>query len=223
MIFFYFFDCMIKKSFFEEKRDSRLPTLSVDSTKKFLMFLNFFALLMSDIFHIALLSSVAYDISFGDIYSINIIIIFIFSKRFLGQKYYKHQYYSMLIIILSLVGNFIFGIAFRKYKIYNFLLYFLINILFSGLQSISYSYIKEYMNNYFYSPFKICCIHGKCNILLIIIYFVVSFCNDNGNKFPYANIFIFFQDSTSWSLLLIIGGIIKAINTYYINYYIKIQ
>ena len=117
--------------------------------------------------------------------SLDIVFLIILSKVIDKYDFYKHQYLSMVIVILMGIVRFIINI-----KQYNYIFEFPGNIfsLFLGilshfLDSAFYFVIKKYMEKNYYSPFFIGLIVGIIfSIISSIIYIIFSNINCGTTK-----------------------------------------
>lgn len=111
----------------------------------------------------------------------NFILLFFvvtFSYLFFKIKFYKHQMFSIMIII---VLGFLRYILKLKYyytisDIFNYFIDISLEVISAIIESMSLIYIKGLMEYKFYSPFKICYIYGIINtIILFILLITFSF------------------------------------------------
>ncbi len=103
------------------------------------------------------------------------------SKKFLGEIYYKHHYFSLIIIFLSSILHLIND--YYKEKEDNFIngifVFFFVSILY-GIQGVIQKYLME---NQFISPFVLLTHQGFISIiLLIILCYILSFFNCNSKN-----------------------------------------
>ena len=117
------------------------------------------------------------DIIFIDFFSSLLFSLFILS--ICKVKYYKHQYFAIIIILIMKIIPFI--VQYNSLNI-NTLYLLLFQIFVSFLDSLLLMYIKALMHfKYFFSPYRTLYIFGIINsILLLIIYFIISYiqCNE---------------------------------------------
>ena len=130
-----------------------------------------------------------------------IIFLFIISIFIFKNKYYNHQYFSIVGIIILLIISYIFQNIFAKSFSIEVLF---VNILIGIIKSISFGYSQLFMTKYYYSPLKICYEFGMINsIISLILYFIISHipceydCNIKyKNKFYFDNIYSYFNNLT---------------------------
>ena len=169
-------------------------------------------------------------ITFEYYYCFQLFFLFIFSIIFYHKKFYKHQYFSIIALLISHLA--LLSIQYKSFKVET-LYYSLFQIVVSIFDSIFIIYIKELMEYKFLSPYRTLYIFGIINfILLLIIYFIVSFikCNyyfcylnfNNNNYFD--NIFSVFDKLDINIILLmlfssILFGLLSLFNYIIINNY----
>ena len=130
-----------------------------------------------------------------------IICLFIISIIFIKNKYYKHQYFSILGIIILLLISYIFQNIFAKSFSIDILL---LNIVIGITKTISFGYSHLFMRIYYYSPLKVCYVFGMINsIISLILYFIISHipceydCKiEYKNKLYFDNIYSYFNNLT---------------------------
>ena len=90
------------------------------------------------------------------------------SYLILKQKFYKHNYISLIIIAFSLVIIFIISIFYNKneYIIYSFVYYIFYSLGFSLYDVLG----KKYMNDLFQTPYFMMLVIGIVNSFILIIY-----------------------------------------------------
>jgi len=122
--------------------------------------------------------------------------LFLFSILIYKMKFYKHQYFSIIVIIISGIIRFIIT---REYYVeffdkgVEFFKILLGQLLVSFFESLIFVYNKGLMEYKYFSPYKVCYIFGIVNsLILLIIYIIISFipCENklcdieyNGKKF----------------------------------------
>ena len=137
-------------------------------------------------------------------YNCIIFIIFLFciSVFFFKNKYYKHQYFSLIGIIVLLLISYLFQNLFAK----SFsAIVLLVNILIGISKSIAFGYSQLVMEKYYYSPYKTCYVFGMINsIISLVIYFIISHipCNHDckinyKGHYYFDNIYSFFSKLTA--------------------------
>ena len=111
-----------------------------------------------------------------------LLISFIFSKYVFKNKYYRHQYFSLIIILALLITSNTCEIYwthnwFQKYPTSGFIVGFITSLMFGTFQFISeVCYSKIFIEEYLFSPFKICYFFGFINTIVgIIVYIIVSY------------------------------------------------
>ena len=130
-----------------------------------------------------------------------IIFLFTISIFIFKNKYYNHQYFSIVGIIILLIISYIFQNIFAKSFSIDVLF---LNILIGIMKSISFGYSQLFMSKYYYSPLKVCYEFGMINsIISLILYFIISHipceydCNIKyKNKFYFDNIYSYFNNLT---------------------------
>ena len=101
LIIFAFIECFINKSFINKGKIQTKITPHLNLRQKFFMIFIFFVLFFGDLLEGIIIFSIIIFISYGNIYAMNIIILFLISKKKFGKKYYRHQNFSMMIIIIN--------------------------------------------------------------------------------------------------------------------------
>ena len=110
--------------------------------------------------------------------SIDVIYFLLLSLLIDKTEFYRHQYISLLIMILMVIIRFIVNIKLlnTEFIFPEDLLFLFSSFLFSLIESVIFFFIQKYMKNKFYSPFFIYFLMGTINsILALITYF--SFMN----------------------------------------------
>ena len=105
-------------------------------------------------------------------YIIFIIFLFFISVFVFKNKYYKHQYFSLVGIIILLIISYLFQNLFAK----SFsAIILLVNILIGITKSISFGYSQLFIRKYYYSSYKSCYVFGMINtIISLALYFLIS-------------------------------------------------
>jgi len=105
--------------------------------------------------------------------------LFLFSILIYKMKFYKHQYFSIIVIIISGIIRFIIT---REYYVeffdkgVEFFKILLGQLLVSFFESLIFVYNKGLMEYKYFSPYKVCYIFGIVNsLILLIIYIIISF------------------------------------------------
>ena len=103
-----------------------------------------------------------------------LICLFLLSKLMFNNKYYRHQYFS--IIVLAIVGLGKFIIYFYNKGLGHFFLHLLIHLTYSTFKSLLTVYMKGLMEYKYVTPYKACYLMGIFNFFITtIIYIIVSF------------------------------------------------
>ena len=156
-------------------------------------------------------------------FKFELISLFLLSKYLYNIQFYRHQYFS--IIILTLIG--IGDVIFKHYDegIGKFFIGLSYRIGYSFLKSLLIIYIKGLMEFKHITPYKACFIFGIFNFIIVTIaYVIISFipCSAglcsveyNGNTY-FVNIILIFSLS---GLYMLIFFILKAVSTI-LNYII---
>jgi len=193
-------------------------------------------LLVNDIINIL----ISYLIKIGGIlynqefYFMEYLFLFLISKYIFNLNYYKHQYYSIIFIILFGLLKYLVKLYCEvnlkdKYK--EIILILLLQIMQAFIDSYTIGNVKILMGSKYLSPYLICSIFGLINGLITIIsYFIVSYfpCNHNlcdlvyNNKIYFDNIYSVFDNLTSIEIFLLIYTIFQA-GIYQILVYITIN
>ena len=109
-----------------------------------------------------------------------LIFLFILSKFLNKMIYYKHQYFSIIIMIITELISFVFN--FINEGILMLFIILFINLFLSFLRALLYIYLKRLMEYKYISPYKITFIFGILNFsIVIIVYIIVSFCECKNN------------------------------------------
>ena len=133
------------------------------------------------------------------------IMYFILCKLVYKQKYYKHQYFSILILtIIELIKYFIFVCL--NYDIASILLSILNNMIFSLLNPSVNLYKKFLIEKKYFSIYKTCYIFGFINVpIILIISSILTLlphsCGNN-EKCYIVNINSFFSDLFSIKFII---------------------
>ena len=137
-------------------------------------------------------------VSIGEIPVFFIFTTLILSKKFLGEIYYKHHYFSLIIISIScffhIMNDIINESNFDKDKfIYHLIVLFFVSILY-GIQVVIQKFLME---NQFISPFVLLTHQGFISIiLLIILCYILSFFKCNSLLIKYR----FCENNTIFNL-----------------------
>ena len=139
---------------------------------------------------------------------IEILIWFFFPSIFLQLIFYKHQYVSIIIItIIGLIKTSISSFVSRNFDYKTLIL----EIIIYTSNGIIYGYLKGLMEYKLFSPYKCCYSIGLINsILLIIIYFIVSYAPCNleflcEEEEHLDNIYLLFKDINYKEILVLIS------------------
>ena len=149
-----------------------------------------------------------------------LIFIFLLSKYIYKTEFYKHQYYSILILTaVSFTKFFVENIENLKTEVFKYIRIFLVLIFLSFINSLILVFVKGLMQYKYISPYKTVYSMGFINfIILAIIYIILTFipCEAYTCKVEYdgkkyvANILSMFNIS---GLILFIGLAIKPFMT----------
>jgi hypothetical protein len=125
------------------------------------------------------------------------LLLFLISKFIFKLNYYKHQYYSIIFIIL-------FGLLKYLVKLYSednlnnnykeVILVLMLQIIHAFIDSYIIGNVKKLMRSKYLSPYLICSTFGIINGLITIIsYFIVTYfpCNNNFCDLKYNNVYYF--------------------------------
>jgi hypothetical protein len=111
-------------------------------------------------------------------FSIFFLVMFISSMLVYNISFYKHQFISVIIIILfGIIRYMILAIKYGEFSSYNSLIFgFFFNIIYNTCESLGYGFIKKFGEKTYFSPYKICYMIGLINFFIIlIIYFTISY------------------------------------------------
>ena len=117
-----------------------------------------------------------------------LICLFLLSKLMFNTKYYRHQYFS--IIVLAIAGFVKFIIYFYEVGLGYFFLHLLIHLAYSNCKSLLTVYMKGLMEYKYVTPYKACYLMGIFNFFITtIIYIIVSFypCDNSLCRVEYNN------------------------------------
>jgi len=164
-----------------------------------------------------------YMLSFVLIYYFHfeLICLFLLSKLMFNTKYYRHQYFS--IIVLAIAGFAKFIIYFYDVGLGYFFLHLLIHLAYSTCKSLLTVYMKGLMEYKYVTPYKACYLMGIFNFFITtIIYIIVSFypCDNSlcrveyNNKKYFGNILTIFNYSSLFTLGCVLIKTILLILTY---------
>ena len=157
-----------------------------------------------------------------DLFLFELLFLFLISFYLYKIKYYKHQIYSIIIILILGLIRLLFKSTYYIIFVNGVLRYILIiifQIIISFFQSFIIVYTKGLMEYKYFSPFKACYVYAIINIIIIIIaYIIISFipCNKsfctvsfNGNNYI-DNILSIFNNSKINIFFLFLCSIISA-------------
>ena len=107
--------------------------------------------------------------------SLRIVFLFLFSRFIDKSNFYRHQYVSMIIIVLMGIVRFIINIKQNNFtiKLPSQLLPLFIGIFHPFIDSVLFFIIKRYMKHKYYSAFLICFIFGIIISTISIIAFII--------------------------------------------------
>ena len=122
------------------------------------------------------------------------------SFSILKQKFYKHHYYSLAIIFFSLMILFSIYIFRIKFEFFIFIFYFFYTLFYSAYDILG----KKYLEKYFESPYFMLFIIGFFNVIVLLLYDLITYCIDEkyssiitgfqGNIIDLKTFFYFFLD-----------------------------
>ena len=104
-----------------------------------------------------------------------IIILYLLSFFILKAKYYKHHYFSISVILITLIVLFILylkQVNDSEYSIYNSIWYYFVYYCLYGSFNIL---IKKYLSVYYYSLYFILLIMSTFSCFLMLLYDIVAF------------------------------------------------
>ena len=156
----------------EKNLNELIPNVDLNKVKKKIKIHKFFLIIFSTFldFLQSIISTFLYVDIMINLWNFDIIIIYIFSMISLKQKFYRHQYFSMIsIIILSFLLNLINYENLENSNLFIILLTLFNEIIFC-LQIVIHKYTME---NKFCSPNEICFYEGLINLFLYIISLII--------------------------------------------------
>ena len=170
---------------------------------------------------------------FRDFYYIEFFFLFLISKYFYKMKYYKHQYISIIIIVIFEIIKSIIIIIINKTSTYTLLKDLSLSFILSFLESICITYYKGLMLYKYFSPYKVNFIFGKiCASITLVLFIIFSFIpvGDKigfvkyGDKEYFDNFLYIFENYNIWQyIILIVSTIFLGTNRFLynltINYY----
>ena len=121
---------------------------------------------------------------FNDEYNfLQLIFLFIYSIYSYRTKFYKHQYYPFILIILIGILRYIIKLYecyLLENNLWQIILNLIIQIIIAGCETFTILYSKGLMKYKYFSPYKACYIFGFINgFFLLIILFILSFIKCN--------------------------------------------
>ena len=169
-------------------------------------------------------------------YAFGFLMLFIISIFLFKYNYYKHQFISLIIIILLGLIRYFFIIINKTRKEYrikldDFMIVFSISFLQNMCLSFYFIYTKLLIEKYYFSPYKVSYLIGIINgIITLIIYLIISYLpieNDNSlqlieyndkyyidnirsafTNYEFAQIFLYIIYHIIYSFIFIIFNII---------------
>ena len=132
----------------------------------------------------------------------DLLFLFFFSKFIFKITFYKHQYISIIILLLIDIMNLILKNIREKEGVFGIFMFFFVYIILSFFKSLKIVLIKGYMEFKYISPYKMTFIFGIIHFFIIIlIYIIVSFipCSEKfcktiyNEKYYFAHIFEIFS------------------------------
>ena len=118
-----------------------------------------------------------------------LLFIVIFAYLLYKMKFYKHQIYSVSIIIILGIFRYTLKVIYYygEFKPTNLFFDILLQIIAAIFESIVIIYSKALMEYKFFSPYKICYIFGIINtIIALVLMIVFSFIKTNTNNWFFA-------------------------------------
>ena len=161
-------------SIFNESSNSITFTLQEKLYFIFFIFLKLFTeiFLITYLFFVFENRTLTYELTFS--FQFELICLFLLSKLFYNNQYYKHQY-----IVITIVTIFEIYWCFLNYLNKGAGYFFLTvhcNIIHSFLRSTIIAYIKGLMEYKYISPYKVCFIFGLLDLIIVtIVYIIASF------------------------------------------------
>ena len=161
------------------------------------------------------------------VFNFEILFLFLLSKIMYNIKFYKHQYFSIVIlVILELIRLIIDNFKKGADKFFIILIYHIIYSFFKSLMTV---YIKGLMEYKYISPYKACYKFGLINLIIVFtVYIIVTFipCKRNYCTAVYHEtsyfgniILIFTMSGLFLFIFLIIRGIIVILNYITIHHF----
>ena len=195
---------------------------------KIYIFFFFFLRLIIDIinyillkFYQDLVDKIIYNQHF---YLFELLFLFLISIFIYKNKYYIHQYYSIIITLILGLIRFLFIRSYYSKIIKEgtkFVLIFIFQILVSFFESLLIVYTKGLMEYKYFSPYKACYVFSIINsIIILICYIIISFipCKNSyctikyKDKYYIDNILYIFKNMKIGPFIhLVFGSIITAI------------
>ena len=143
-------------------------------------------------------------------YIVFFIILYILSLFYFKWNYYNHQYIPFFILIIILISRYIYEIyLFSNFniKIQDILIELSLNSITFFFKALYIGFTKKIlMENYYFSPYKVCYVFGIINGLIISFLLLILsvipcnkgfFCSVEYNeKYYFDNIFNFFNENT---------------------------
>ena len=132
-----------------------------------------------------------YKISLCYFQGVQILLSFIVSKYYFKNKCYRHQYFSLLVInVLIIISNiceiyYSHNYSISKYSTSDFKMGLFFSISFGLFQCFSeVSYSRIFIEEYLFSPFKVCYFFGFINTIVgIIVSIIVSYITINSKEY----------------------------------------
>ena len=143
-------------------------------------------------------------------YIVFFIILYILSLFYFKWNYYNHQYIPFFILIIILISRYIYEIyLFSNFniKIQDILIELSLNSITFFFKALYIGFTKKIlMENYYFSPYKVCYVFGIINGLIIFFLLLILsiircnqgfFCSVEYNEqYYFDNIFNFFNENT---------------------------
>ena len=116
-------------------------------------------------------------------FQFELLFLFLLSKIMYNIQFYRHQYLSIIILILIGLAKFI--TKYYNKGIDKFFIYIFVHIVYSFIKAFITVYIKGLMEYKYITPYKACYKYGLINLIIItIVYIIVSFfpCDDENRS-----------------------------------------
>ena len=138
--------------------------------------------------------------------------LFLFSYLIYKTKFYKHQYFSIfLILCLGFIRYILTFFYKKKYEMNGYILQLIIQIIIVCFESLILVYIKGLMQYKYISPYKASYLFGIMNSILVLIFFIIFshikcrlkwFCSLEYNGNNYLDNFYYIFDVYNYKQLI---------------------